>query len=161
MKSAPPAGRRVLQAAVGGTAVFATTAVVAAVTASADVAALGVALAMFALGSAAFVAAYAAAVARSRTDDIALAALFFLSGSASRRVRVVLLGSLGAQVLVAFATAAARPNSSLAFGILAPVYGLGLAALWAARHGRFPPRPAPAGRRRGTPPPSPVQSTGP
>jgi hypothetical protein len=45
---------------------------------------------------------------------------------------------------VAVATAAARPFSSLAFGILAPMFGLALLALWGAVHGRFPPRVAPA-----------------
>ncbi|MGH9155229.1 MAG: hypothetical protein ACRD1K_05140 [Acidimicrobiales bacterium] len=119
---------------------FATTAGLATTMAGADAVALVVALVLFAAGCAAFVAAYASAVRRSRTDDIALAALFFLSGSAPRAVRVALLGGLAAQVLVAFVTAGARPNSSLAFGTLVPVYGLGLAALWAARHGRFPPR---------------------
>lgn len=133
-------GGRIVQAAVVATVVFAVTAGLAATFAAVDVVALVVALAMFVAGCAAFVAAYAAAVRRSRTEVIALEGLFFLSGSAPRPVRVALLGSLAAQVLVAFTTAGVRPNTSLAFGVLAPVYGLGLAALWAARHGRFPPR---------------------
>ncbi|MGH9282335.1 MAG: hypothetical protein ACRD0S_05305, partial [Acidimicrobiales bacterium] len=60
---------------------------------------------------------------------------------------------------VALVAAGVRPNSSLAFGVLAPLWGQGLAALWAARHGTFPPRtppPALAGRDPHTPtkPPS-------
>lgn len=128
-----------------GTAVFTLTAVLAATVPSADVVALAVALALFLAGSAAFVAAYAAAVRRSRRDEIALAGLFFLSGSAPRAVRLALRAALAVQVTVAFATAAARPNTSLAFGILAPVYGLALLALWGARHGTFPPRSASRG----------------
>jgi len=54
-------------------------------------------------------------------------------------------------VVAAFATAAARPNSSLAFGILAPLWGQGLAGLWGARHGAFPPRPAAGPRVAGRP----------
>jgi hypothetical protein len=50
---------------------------------------------------------------------------------------------LAAQVVVAVATAAARPFTTLAFGVLVPVFGVGLNGLWAARHGRFPPRPVP------------------
>jgi len=59
---------------------------------------------------------------------------------------------LTAQIVIAAVTAAARPFTTLAFGVLTPVFGLGLNSLWAARHGNFPPRkPAPerAPRRRG------------
>jgi hypothetical protein len=55
-------------------------------------------------------------------------------------VRAALLGSLAVEVVVALATAAARPYTSVASGILVPVYGLALCGLWAARHGRFAPR---------------------
>src|SRR5207248_757919 len=34
------------------------------------------------------------------------------------------------------------------FGILVPLWGLGLAGLWAARHGTFPRRKVASGRRR-------------
>jgi hypothetical protein len=34
--------------------------------------------------------------------------------------------------------AAARPFTALAFSVLVPMLGVGLLALWAARHGRFP-----------------------
>jgi hypothetical protein len=45
------------------------------------------------------------------------------------------------QVVVVVAAASIRPFTEVAFGILAPMYGLGLMALWGARHGAFPPRP--------------------
>ena len=134
------AGRTILRAAVAGTAAFVATAAAAAAVPGAGPLALAVALALFVAGGAAFAAAYAVALRRSRRDEIALAGLFFLSGSAPGRARAVLLGSLGVQVTAALATAAVRPNTSVAFGVLAPVYGLGLSALWGARHGRFPPR---------------------
>ncbi len=86
-------------------------------------------------------AGYGRAVARSRTDEISVAGLYFLAGgSAPSPVRRRLMGALLVQVVVAFATAAIRPFTSLAFGVLVPVYGLGLAGLWASRHGEFPPR---------------------
>jgi hypothetical protein len=44
------------------------------------------------------------------------------------------------QVVVALVTAIARPFTGLAFGILVPVFGLGLAGLWGARRGSFPSR---------------------
>ena len=64
-------------------------------------------------------------------------------------MRVRLFGALGAQVVVAVATAAARPYSSLSFGILAVMWGLGMIGLWGARYGAFQPRqPAPAAKGR-------------
>src|SRR5439155_114318 len=37
-------------------------------------------------------------------------------------------------------TAARRPNTSVVFGILVPVYGLAMCGLWSARYGTFPRR---------------------
>jgi hypothetical protein len=74
---------------------------------------------------------------------IAVTSLFFLSGSAPAPVRRSLLGAFGVQVVVAFATAIARPYTSLAAGTLVPVYGIGLCGLWAARYGTFKPRTDP------------------
>ena len=83
------------------------------------------------------------AVGRSRTDEIAVTNLYLLSG-APPAVRAQLFGSLAVEIIVAFGTAAARPYTIAATAILAPVYGLGLCGLWAARYGTFPPRkPAP------------------
>jgi hypothetical protein len=74
--------------------------------------------------------------------------LFFLAGSAPRRVQWHLLGSLGVQVVVAVAGAAAHPFTPLAFGTLAPVLALGFCGLWGVRYGRFPDRsPTPEAAR--------------
>jgi hypothetical protein len=126
-----------------GTAVFVLTASGATVSPSTlDIPALVVALALFFAGLGGFALAYFVAVGRSRHDEIAITGLFFLSGSAPRRVRRQLFGALGAEVVVALVTVAIRPFTSLAFGTLVPLYGLALAGLWAARHGTFPPRSA-------------------
>jgi len=132
---------RIVRASLAGTAVFTVVAVAAALAPDAlAVVAVVVDLALFGAGCVAFSAALLRAAARSRTDELTLAGLFWLSGSAPATVRRALLGSFGAQVVVAFATAAARPFTGLAFGILVWVYGLGLIGLWGARAGAFPPR---------------------
>jgi hypothetical protein len=141
------AGGGLIATSWAATALFALTAAGAAAWPSVfDVPALVVAIALFFAGMAVFAWAYFAAVARSRQDDIAVSSLFLLSGSAPLRVRRHLLGSLAAQVGAALATAGIRPFTSLAFGVLAPLFGLAMAGLWAARHGTFPPRDT-AGRR--------------
>jgi hypothetical protein len=67
---------------------------------------------------------------------------------------LVLASKLGCvvQVVVALGTAIGRseaddgsPGTSLAVGILVPMFGLGLNGLWAAFHGVFPPRERSAG----------------
>jgi hypothetical protein len=55
-------------------------------------------------------------------------------------------------VVVAFAAAALRPFTSLAFGILVPMWGLALAGVWGARHGTFGPRVVAEPRRSRTSP---------
>ena len=73
-------------------------------------------------------------------EELSVAGVFFLSGSAPAPVRRALLGDLTVQVVVALATATARPYTPLAFGVLVPVFGLGMCGLWGATAGRFPPR---------------------
>ena len=120
--------------------------------------AVAVALVLFAAGLVAFVWAYAVAVGRSRTDLIGMGGLFFLAGSAPRSVQRSLVGSLVTQTIVAVATASVWLLASehfekstvnpLAFGLLAPMYGLGLMGLWGAKFGTFSPRPPDPPRRR-------------
>jgi hypothetical protein len=123
-----------------GTAVLLVTSVLAVTVESFDLIAAIVSLLMFAAGTVIFLWAYAIAVGRSRTVEIGIGGLYFLAGTAPNSVRVHLLGSLGAEVVIAAAAAATRPYSSVAFGILAPMWGLGLAGLWGARYGQFSPR---------------------
>jgi Kef-type K+ transport system membrane component KefB len=138
----PPASDPIVRASWIGTLVFALTAVAAVLTRAATIPAAAVALGLFAAGIGIFFWAYAIAVNRSRTDAIGIGGLFFLAGAetAPRPVKRALLAALGAQTVVALATAAARPFTTLAFGVLVPLYGLALTGLWGARHGRFGPR---------------------
>ncbi|MEO6124595.1 MAG: hypothetical protein ABIR32_12900 [Ilumatobacteraceae bacterium] len=136
-----------------GTAVFAVSAVAAAIVFTNSIRIVGVvvALVLFAIGVVAFLWSYWSAVQRSRTDNIAVAQLYFLaSGSTPRRVQLTMNLALLAQVVIGLGTAIARSTtdgragSTLAFGILVPMFGLGLNGLWCSRYGQFAPRrPAP------------------
>jgi len=151
MTEAP--GRGVRRASWAGTAVFAATAVAGAVAPSTfKPVALAVAVALFTAGCAVFLWAFVVVAGRSRTDRMELAQIWFLTGSPTPAgVRRSLLGALAVQVVVGLATAGARPYTSLAAGVLVPMWGLGLCGFWAARHAAFPPRPTDTGRRRPTP----------
>lgn len=136
------AGERILTLDRWATIVFVVVAVVAgAVPDPLELVAVPVFLALFVLGCGAFLWAYAAAISRSRYDEVSVGGAFFLAGdvappSVARLLRIL----LAVQVVVAVAVAAARPFTALAFAVLVPVVGLGLMALWGAYHGRFPPR---------------------
>jgi hypothetical protein len=141
-----PLADPIVRVDLAGTVVFTIAAVIAAVVFTGPTRVLGVvvSLALFAVGVFAFLWGYFTAVQRSRTDEIAVAQLFFLTGSPTPRpVKRLMLGALAVQVVVAFATALTRTRtdgrvgSTLAFGILVPMFGIGLNGLWCARHGRF------------------------
>ncbi|MGH9247544.1 MAG: hypothetical protein ACRD29_25165 [Acidimicrobiales bacterium] len=99
-----------------------------------------VSIALFVVGCAAFLWAFALAVSRSRSEDVTIGGIYFLSGTAPRVVRFRLLLALGVQIVVALAAGVIRVYTPVAFASLVPVFGLGLAGLWGARHGTFPPR---------------------
>ncbi|MFN0089063.1 MAG: hypothetical protein ACKVWR_02175 [Acidimicrobiales bacterium] len=112
--------------------------------APARLAAAAASTAAFLAGCVLFLSAYAIGVARSREQEVSVAGLFLAAG-APQPARVRLLGLVGVQTAVGLAVAIARPFSPLAFVLLAPMFGLAVTALWAARHQQFPPR---APRRR-------------
>jgi hypothetical protein len=92
-------------------------------------------------GMVAVAAAFLRAIGRSRTELVDVAGLFLLLGSAPRRTRWSLWAAVAVSSAVGVAAAAARPYTSLAFGVLAPLWPYGLAVLWNARYGAFPVRP--------------------
>jgi hypothetical protein len=138
-----PQGGGIINVAWAGTAAFAATALVATIWPDAlgDLAAT-VAVVLFAIGCGVFLWSYALAVARSRHDLIGIGGLYFLAGSAPKVVAFRLRLALAVEVVVAIATASIRPFTSLAFGILVPMFGLALCGLWGARFGSFPSRAA-------------------
>jgi hypothetical protein len=107
----------------------------------------GIALGCFAVGVVVFLWGYWTAVQRSRVDNIAVASLYFLVDKCAPRAVAGLMNVLLAvQVVVSIATASIRsstngePGSTLAYGILVPMMGLGLNGLWGAFYGSFGPR---------------------
>jgi hypothetical protein len=106
--------------------------------------AIGVALLLFLVSLGAFVYAFGVGVARSgRGDNVAVANLFFLQGSAPKPVKRDFLILFLVCLAITVGTAAWDP-----FGVLVPMLPIGLAGVWAARYGVFPPRrPAPTRRR--------------
>jgi cadmium resistance protein CadD (predicted permease) len=136
----PFPGYRIVVASWIGNAAFAATAIPAALGVEAlDAAAIGVALGLFAISLGVWGWAFAVALARTtRGDDVVVGSMFLLQGPVPGRVRLHLFGSLGVCLAVTAATAAAEP-----FGVLVPMLPLGLAGLWGARHGTYPPRRVP------------------
>jgi hypothetical protein len=148
MNEQEPPGRRIIQASWIGTAVFTVLAVGAAAVPDVLAAVSAVLdLVLFAVGFLAFCWSLLRAADRSREEELTVAGLWFLAGgSASRSVQRALLIPLGIQVVVAVATAAVRPFTPLAFGILVPLYGLALTGVWGAAFGSFGPRRQPVRR---------------
>lgn len=98
--------------------------------------------ALFAIGTGAFLWAYALGVSRSRVDLVSISGLFFLAGDAAPpSIRRPFRAAVAVEVVVVTAAAAVRPYSQVAFGILAPMFAMGLMAVWGGRYGSFPPRP--------------------
>jgi hypothetical protein len=145
--SAPPPGQGLIRLSWIGTVVFVAATGVALVTGAGQAALIVVSIVLFLAGAGAFAAAYLIAVGRSRYDAIGMGGLFFLAGTAPRSVQRHLLGSFAVELVVALATASVglamapvEAANPLAFGILTPLYGLGIAGLWGARYGTFAPR---------------------
>lgn len=123
-----------------GTGAFVVTAVAAAINPSwFATPAVTVALVLFSVGIVTMLWAFAVAVNRSRVDAIGVGGLYFGAGSAPRTVRLHVLGATTVQTVTGIATAAVRPFTSLAFGTLVPIFGIGLMGLWVARNGIFEP----------------------
>lgn len=130
-----------------GTFVFVVTAVAAAVFFSNGIqwVAAITAMTLFMVGIAAFLWSFWNAVQRSRGEQVAVTQLYLLNGGvAPSPLRKVMLSLLAVQVVTGLATALARPDNadgspgtSLALGVLVPVFGLGLNGLWAAFHGTY------------------------
>jgi hypothetical protein len=107
-------------------------------------------LALFAIGVSTFILGYFSAVQRSRYDEISVAGLFLLLDKvADRSIAVKMNSALAVQTIVGLTGAIVRgstdgkPGSTLAFGVLVPLLGLGLNGMWASKHGVFEARNLP------------------
>lgn len=104
-----------------------------------DEVAVAIALGWFAVSLGVWAIAFGTAVVRStRGDDIAVASLFFLQGSAPSAVRARLLGVAAFVLVVTIATLAVNP-----VGFLVNMLPIGFTGLWGARHGVYPERTDP------------------
>lgn len=132
-------GRNLLVADLAGTIALLVATLLAAVSDADAVQVLGLVVAgvLFLGGSVAWGIGFLRAVGRSRTEQIDLAALFYLTGSAPSPVRKAFLRLWFAQMAIAVAAVAvARPP----FAVMAPVWGIGLITWWASLHATFSPR---------------------
>ena len=133
-----PSGPAIVRASATGTIVFGVASVVAVIDDGLPRAiAVAVDLGLFVLGCAAFLWAFVLALGRSRNENIGIGGLYFLTGCAPATVRRRMMGLLAVQVIVAVVAALWAPYTAVAASVLVPVYGLGLAGLWGAHHGRF------------------------
>lgn len=97
---------------------------------------------LFVIGTGGLLWAYALGVSRSRTHAVSIPGLFFLSGeTAPPDVRRPFRVALAVEVVVVVAAAALRPYTEVAFGVLAPMFAMGLMGTWGGRYGAFPARP--------------------
>lgn len=107
-----------------------------------------VSMVLFAAGAVAALWAYVSALERSRTDEIGVANLYLLTGPTAapptkRRMSLLLAAQVVAALSGAIVGAAGLSGSqvnALAFGILVPMFGIGMNGMWAVRHGAFGPR---------------------
>jgi hypothetical protein len=132
-------GRAIIVSAWIGNLVFAATAIPAATGVDAfDEAAVVAALVLFFVSLVIWCWALLAAIARTaRGDDVTVTTLFLIEGAVPAVARWSLYGAFAVCLAITVGTAAANP-----FGVLVPMYPLGLIGLWGARHGVYPPRKA-------------------
>lgn len=154
------AGQVIVSVDLVGTALFAVTAVVAAIvfTTTVQWIAAITAITLFFIGIGAFLWSFWNAVQRSRGEQVAVTQLYLLiAGVAPPDVRRSMWFALAVQVVVGLVTALSRPSgddgspgTSLALGVLVPVFGFGLNGLWAAYHGTYAVRAVPEDGRATT-----------
>lgn len=109
-----------------------------------------VSVVLFAVGIAMSLWAYTTALERSRTEEVGVANLYLLTGdTAPPVVKRAMTVALGAQVVLALVgaivgVAGLKSNevNALAFGVLVPMFGIGMNGAWAARYGSYGPRVA-------------------
>lgn len=154
-------GRGVLVVDWVGTALFTVAAVVATVdTETLGIVAVVTSLVLFAVGMVTMAFTFAAAVERSRLEVVSVAGVWFGAGTVPGGIRARFAAALGVQLVVAFTAASIRPFTALAFGILAPLFGLALGGLWAVNHGSFAERDQLDHKRPPRPPPAPPAAPG-
>ncbi len=112
-----------------------------------------VSLVLFAIGIATSLWAYTSALERSRVEEVGVANLYLLTGpTAPQAIKRAMVGALVVQIVAALigaivGVAGLQENdvNALAFGVLVPMFGIGMNGAWAARYGSYGPRVTTAG----------------
>jgi hypothetical protein len=108
----------------------------------------GVSMVLFAIGVTTTLWAYTRALDRSRVEEVGVANLYLLtSETAPKLVKRLMSAALIIQIVAAMAGAwigvvglDKGQLNALAFGVLVPMFGIGMNGVWAARHGSYGPR---------------------
>jgi len=149
--TAPATRSRVIGVDIAGTAVFLVALLIAVPFRSERFAQFligGVSMLLFAIGMATTLWAYARALERSRVEEVGVANLYLLTGqTAPKAVRRVMTWALTIQIVAAVIGAwigvvglDKGELNALAFGVLVPMFGIGMNGVWAALHGSYGPR---------------------
>jgi hypothetical protein len=144
-------GSRVIRTDLGGTALFLAALAVAVPLRSHRFAQFligGTSMLLFAVGIATTLWAYTRALDRSRVEEVGVANLYLLTGeTAPKHVKRTMSAFLTVQIVAAVAGAwigvvglDKGDLNALAFGVLVPMFGIGMNGIWAARHGSYGPR---------------------
>lgn len=108
----------------------------------------GASMVLFAVGVATTLWAYTRALDRSRVEEVGVANLYLLTGdTAPKSIKRVMSLALAVQTVAAIAGAwigvvglDKGDLNALAFGVLVPMFGIGMNGVWASRHGSYGPR---------------------
>ena len=120
-----------------GTALFLLTGVIASIQSSFEIVYVIVSLTMFSVGVFLGMRAFAQSVSKSRYEIITTIDLIKLPQNTPQRVKLILYGSLGVQVIGSIVLASLQSSTNFAFGILASLLALGSLNMWAIMNGRF------------------------
>ncbi len=140
-----------------GTVIFTAAAAISVVFGGLRIAFAALSIVLFLLGCITFLWAYARAIERSRTEEVSVLGIYGLAAPIPGGIRWRFHMLTAVQVVVSIIAASMRPFTAQAFGILVPMFGLGLGGLWAAMHGTFEPRAPLRRRRRPEPIPEPAE----
>ena len=139
-------GRSILLVDVWGTVALLVVTVLLAVTQAkpVQILALVVSVVLFLFGCVVFFVGFLRGLGRSRDEEIDMAGLFYLTGSAPAEAHRAFIGWIWVQVAVAVVSlAVCRPP----FTALAPMLGFGVIPWWGSVHATFPPRRPPASKK--------------
>lgn len=124
-----------------GTVVFLVVGTIASIQSAFEIIFVILSLAMFSIGVTLGMKAFVKSVSRSRYEVIMTIDLIKLPQGTTRKSKIKLYGSLGAEVIGSILFASLQSSTNFAFGILASLFALGNLNMWAIMNGRFEKRP--------------------